>query len=127
MLKKQILQHVSSESMNLSFDGPVMSGDVDVMWESICQVAVSQLVLVCYEPQFIAQIYGACGSKCIERHRERPLRWFNQPSNCTTSTEVGFLFRYLVKRILSENANSALTLCREDNSDVVLHKGADVE
>lgn len=86
MLKKQILQRVSSESMNLCFDGSVMSGDVDVMWESVCQVPVSQLVLVCYEPQFIAQIYGPCGSKCIERHRERTLRWFNRPSHCTTST-----------------------------------------
>lgn len=65
MLKKQILQRVSSESTNLRLDGSVMSGDVDVMWESICQVSVSQLVLVCYKPQFIAQIYGSCGSKCI--------------------------------------------------------------
>lgn len=63
MSKKLILQRVSSESMNLRFDGSVMSGDVDVMWESIRQVPVRQLVLVCYEPQFIAQIYRPCGSK----------------------------------------------------------------
>lgn len=81
MLKKQLLQRVSSESMNLRFDGSVMSGDVDVMWESICQVPVSKLVLVCYEPQFIAQIYGPCGSKCIERHGERTPRWLNQRSH----------------------------------------------
>lgn len=52
-----------SESTNLRFDGSVVSGDVDVMRESICQVSVSQLVLVCNEPQSIAQIYAPCGSK----------------------------------------------------------------
>lgn len=62
MLQKQILH---SESMNLCFDGSVMSGDVDIMWESICQVSVSQLVLVCNESQFIAQIYAPCGNKYI--------------------------------------------------------------
>lgn len=62
MLQKQILH---SESMNLRFDGSVMSGDVDIMWESICQVSVSQLVLVCNKPQFIAQIYAPCGNKYI--------------------------------------------------------------
>lgn len=51
--------------MNLCFDGSVMSGDVDVMWESICQVSVSQLVLVCNESQSIAQIYAPCGNKSI--------------------------------------------------------------
>lgn len=85
MLKKQLLQCVSSESMDLSFDGSVMSGDVDVMWESICQVPVSQLVLVCYEPQFIAQIYGPCGSKCMK------------------GIVVRILFRLLVKRIIGLN------------------------
>lgn len=56
-------QILHSESMNLSFDGSVMSGDVDIMRESICQVSVSQLVLVCNEPQSIAQIDAPCGNK----------------------------------------------------------------
>lgn len=62
MLQKQILH---SDSMNLCFDGSVMSGDVDIMGESICQVSVSQLVLVCNESQSIAQIYAPCESKHI--------------------------------------------------------------
>lgn len=55
--------------MNLCFDGSVMSGDVDIMRESICQVSVSQLVLVCNEPQSIAQIYAPCGNKHLMRKR----------------------------------------------------------
>lgn len=70
VLDKNILH---SGSIDLCFDGSVMPGDVDVMWKSVCQVSVSQLVLVCYEPQFIPQIYSPCGSKCIERHCERML------------------------------------------------------
>lgn len=97
--------------MNLRFDGSVMSGDVDVMWESICQVAVSQLVLVCYEPQFIAQIYCPCGSKCIERHRERTPRWLNQRSHGMKSTvsvpgvgEENYLSKFLKMPTLSPSA-----------------------
>lgn len=45
------------ESMNLCFDGSVVSGYVDIMGVAICKVSASQLVLVCYEPQLIAQIY----------------------------------------------------------------------
>lgn len=53
--------------MNLCFDGSVVSGYVDIVGVSICQVSVSQLVLVCYEPQFIPQIYTPCRNKLTER------------------------------------------------------------
>lgn len=68
MLQRQIFY---SERMNLCFDGSVMSGDVDVMRESICQVSMSQLVFLCYHPQFIPQNYTTCGNKYIEGHSER--------------------------------------------------------
>lgn len=100
MLNKNISHSDSSGSFDLCFDGSVMPGDVDIMWKSVCQVSVSQLVLVCYEPQFIPQIYSPCGSKCIERHREHTLHSFSQWSNCTTSTVVGHLFHSLVRRIV---------------------------
>lgn len=51
--------------MNLCFDGSVMSGNVDIMWKSISQVSVSQLVRMRYKPQFIAQIYSPCEKKYI--------------------------------------------------------------
>lgn len=100
MLNKNISHSGSSGRINLGFDGSVMPGDVDIMWKSVCQVSVSQLVLVCYEPQFIPQIYSPCGSKCIERHCERTFHCFSQCSNCTTSTVVGYLFHSLVRRII---------------------------
>lgn len=49
--------------MNLCFDGSVVSGYVDIVGVSICQISVSQLVLVCYEPQLIPQIYTSCRDK----------------------------------------------------------------
>lgn len=49
--------------MNLCFDGSVVSGYIDIMGVSICQVSVRQLVIVCYEPQLIHQIYTPCGDK----------------------------------------------------------------
>lgn len=49
------------EGTNLRLDGSVVSGYVDVMRVSICQVTVSQLVLVCYEAQLVPQIHGSCG------------------------------------------------------------------
>lgn len=112
MLQKQILH---AESMNLCFDGSVMSGDVDIMWESICQVSGSQLVLVCNEPQPIAQIYTPCENKYIIGKRFK--HCFHECSNCTTSSVAGFLFQSWCH----------LTVFFEDNSNVVLHKGADVE
>lgn len=48
------------ERTNLRLDGSVVSGYVDVMRVSICQVAVSQLVLVRYEAQLVPQIHSSC-------------------------------------------------------------------
>lgn len=65
--------------MNLCFDGSVVSGYVDIVGVSICQVPVSQLVLVCYEPQFIPQIYTTCGGRRQEIHQQQILIWWITP------------------------------------------------
>lgn len=59
--------------MNLCFDGPVVSSYVDIMGVSICQVSVSQLVFVCYEPKLIPQIYTTCGERSNKIHQNRIL------------------------------------------------------
>lgn len=91
MLQRQIFY---SERMNLCFDGSVMSGDVDVMWESICQISVSQLVFLCYHPQFIPQNYTTCGKGIVSVH------CINACSNGMTSSVAGFLFQSFMKKII---------------------------
>lgn len=54
------LHRAERKRTNLRLDGSVVSGYVDVMRVSICQVSVCQLVLVCYEPQLIPQLSAAC-------------------------------------------------------------------
>lgn len=54
---------VTALSTNLCFDGSVVSGYVDIVGVSICQISVSQLVLVCYEPQLIPQVDTSCRGK----------------------------------------------------------------
>lgn len=117
--------------MDLCFDGSVVSGNVDVVGVSICQVSVSQLVLVCYEPQLIPQIYTACRGRGNKIHHKAYTVLIN---NCISSTTFRFWVSNLWMKwiccptyvILLQNW-VFLTVSLEDDSNVILDKRADVE